>query len=527
MYYLFPLVNHDHNGTGYHQQPNGSVNAQPGELYITNSYVTSVNPDLDASAPPADPNSYTYRVVGTDKFTGLHALAAVPRNVDLSGWVLPAATNGTTLTTADIDNPTYAFRINRPGGAADVPILDKGLFDGREQMAVRVADLDLKAFTQTSTTGKVQIPNASANAIVYASREDAVADTTPTDFLPDPNRRPHGFRLRNGEDLSNNKARTGGLTFVTNNSAYIMGNFNLHSTNGTDRIEEFTATLGDNAWTTSNFYTNRTSGTLNSNFARTATDTWRPAEILADAITILSNSFKDGSVEDTFKDTSTKTSYTNQSRLPGIDTTVKRENTSFVPPSTLPTGRPVWIDRNGNAFTATAAINTLSGWSGITKDTVSSFRSNNGQAASDTYVNATFFSGMAPSRKQQSNGGLPNFVRLTELWAGRILNIQGAFIQFDFSRMATAPFDQDAWESASDLTDDEQIAYYSPPNRRWSYDVGLLYQQPGAAASRFLSLRSPRSEYFRTLPNDDPYITTLRCARRGTNRVFPDEACPA
>ena len=372
-------------------------------------------------------------------------------------------------------------------------------------MAVRVADLDLKTLIADGL-----IP-AGDGVIVYASREDAVADTTPTDFLPDPNRRPHGFRLRNGEDLSNNKARTGGLTFVTNNSAYIMGNFNLHSTNGTDRIEEFTATLGDNAWGTANFYTNRTSGTLNSNFARTATDTWRPAEILADAITILSGTFKDGAVEDTFRpSTDPKTSYMNQVRPAGTISTVQRGDGGTNSPT------PVWMSRNGSAFVGTAEI-TNSTWTSA----------NEGQAAGDTYVNATFFSGMAPSRKQQSNGGLPNFVRLTELWAGRILNIQGAFIQFDFSRMATAPFDQDAWESASDLTDDEQIAYYSPPNRRWSYDVGLLYQQPGAAASRFLSLRSPRSEYFRTLPNDDPYITTLRCARRGTNRVFPDEACPA
>jgi type II secretory pathway pseudopilin PulG len=507
LYYLFPVEDHTHAGTGTHLQPNGTY-TQYGienyaEEYVSNT--TRVN------------GSFTYRIVGVDE------VAAVPRLADLSNWVLPVTTNGTPLTAADIDNSTFAFRINRPSGSADVPILDKGMFDGREQMAIRVSDIDLKALTQTS--GKIQIPDHAGEAIVYATREDAVADATPLDFLPDSNRRPHGFRLRNGADLSKAKARTAGLTFVTNNSAYILGNFNLHSTDGTfaNRIEEFTSTLEDNAWTTANFYTNRTRATLNANFAQTATDTWRPAEILADAITLLSGTFKDGAVEDTFNATADpKTSYMNQIRPAGIKDTVKREDGSDVS-NHGELGSAVWIDRSGSAFVAGA---TDTPGEPIPTSTWTS--SNDGQAASDTYVNATFFSGMAPSRKQQSNGGLPNFVRLTELWAGKILNIQGSFIQFDFSRMATAPFDQEAWEPGATPGNTDQVGYYSPPSRRWSYDVGLAVSQPGPAASRFLTLRSPRSEYFRTLSNDDPYITVLRCAvDDDNNRVFPNETCPA
>ncbi|MFM6623504.1 MAG: hypothetical protein ACKPI9_26765, partial [Dolichospermum sp.] len=71
--------------------------------------------------------------------------------------------------------------------------------------------------------------------------------------------------------------------------AYIKGDFNLHTQ------EEFTQTLAEN-W--SNFYTRTT---FNNNFACrsgdsrfpkcTTGDEWRPANILADAVTLLSGDF--------------------------------------------------------------------------------------------------------------------------------------------------------------------------------------------------------------------------------------------
>ena len=68
------------------------------------------------------------------------------------------------------------------------------------------------------------------------------------------------------------------------------------------------------------------------------------------------------------------------------------------------------------------------------------------EAYSPTQVNAILVSGIVPSRAGQSYGGFHNFPRLLEHWDGKDLYISGAFVQFNFSTSATAPFDQDSWE---------------------------------------------------------------------------------
>jgi hypothetical protein len=114
------------------------------------------------------------------------------------------------------------------------------------------------------------------------------------DFFADPLRRPNGFRLLNGNRLDRQgipaEKNIAGLSFISDNPVYIQGDFNLHSTDGTanNLIEEFTEKLTDN-W--SNFYGR---STLDPRFARPDQDTWRPAEIVADAVTILSDNFCDG-----------------------------------------------------------------------------------------------------------------------------------------------------------------------------------------------------------------------------------------
>mgnify|MGYP003327865723 CR=1 FL=1 len=112
------------------------------------------------------------------------------------------------------------------------------------------------------------------------------------DYVDDSTRRPSAIILINGGKLwrtNSYKEEEKGLTLATNLPAYIKGDFNLHTQ------QEFTQTLADD-W--SNFYTRTT---FNNNFACrtgdsrfpncTTGDEWRPANILADAVTLLSGGF--------------------------------------------------------------------------------------------------------------------------------------------------------------------------------------------------------------------------------------------
>jgi hypothetical protein len=530
--------------------------------------------------------------------------------------VLPYTSNPTgslsPLPTGSPNRPDdRPFAITNPaGGILNVTFLDKGVYNGREQLNARVLDIDLEAITrnQTQTSGGDYWLSADldrqAEGVVYAFREDAVREDEivrpksaiasitsdfcqtlntatprrfnletqancrmlvepnpvatantfrdpplaargvslkPVDFFADPDRRVHGFRLRtasgNPADFSGPATfpstppgpRKVGMTFVTDNSVYIQGDFNPHSTNGTvttaNLLEEFTQKINGAPPIAfgAPFYNDRT--TLNTaSFATLTQDHWRPVEILADAITLLSSSFRDGSVEDGFTKAipaSTTlpgiTSYMNQNR-PALTA----DEPNWVRESTV-AGSPVWIDRNGtyyrnNVATAPAirpfydVYNPDAQW---TEFTDNSQRASNLQRASRTFINATFISGLVPQRPLQGYGGLHNFVRFLEDWNDTVeLFISGSFIQLNFSTNATGPFEHDAWQPGQDPNATTLIDYYRPPQRRWGYDVALLYVPPAPAARRFVNIGAPRSEYYRELPADDPYIANLRCAQQ-------------
>ncbi len=605
LYYLFPLENHDHDGTGYHQQPDGvtlPVATQAAEEYITDAYVQSVNATDDTSV---------FRIVGSDPITGINAIAAVPRSADPTTWTVPAATSTVTALN-DPNAQAQAFVVATPTSRIQVPFLDKGVYNGREQLNARVLDIDIEALTtNTNTTsgGDYWLSadlDKRAEGVVYAFREDAVREdeivrpqsstasiTTdycqglntanprrflletirncsmwvnpdpiasrnifrdpplankgvslkPVDFVADPDRRVHGFRLRtasgNPADFSGTSMdRQVGMTFVTDNSVYLQGDFNPHSTDGSvasaSLLEEFTQKINGTPPIAfgKDFYEKRT--TINTAaFATLANDHWRPVEILADAITILSANFKDGSVEDGFikatpaSDGGGSSSYMNQNRprLAADQTDWVRE---------AGTGSPVWLDRNGTYYSNIAgdiqpfyAPNDANLW---TQFTNGSERRKNLQSATKSFVNATFISGLVPARPKQGYGGLHNFVRFLEDWGNKELFITGSFIQLNFSTNATGPFEHDAWQPIDQTPDgNEQLGYYNPPLRRWGYDVGLLYLPPAPAARRFIDIGTPRSEYYRELPSDDPYIVNLRCAKDGANFVYVESirgTCP-
>jgi hypothetical protein len=341
LYYLFPLGTHNHQGSGQRAQP-------ANEPYIRDAYVSTIaNPGTGSSRvdyEPLDPDE----------------VDLAPKAIGGTGWTLPYASPTAATTryaqTNFIIAPTSAT--DRQGTRIAVGFLDRVLYDGRERLPARVLDVDLGFLRQTAPSGVTNNTWLPKSGIVYAFREDAVREdgfsrpagsvatvasggqtdartiqpissTTPysghndppvgtlgislkaVDYVPDPARRIHGFRVRDGArtrrvlagvtDADNTK----GLSLFTDNPVYVMGDFNLHEALGTeDALEEFrdgdrlwNYNTADAAYTRDEFYNRRA---VDVRFGAPTTDEWRPSELLADAVYILSDDFCDGSALDGF-----------------------------------------------------------------------------------------------------------------------------------------------------------------------------------------------------------------------------------
>ena len=294
----------------------------------------------------------------------VNSVAIKPRNLpgftlnnSSDTWRLPSSLS--VAGTSDNANvPTNI--IQAPSGTTSlvhtpvaVPFLDRAFFDGRQLMLARTLDLDLGMMRSDKTKlagGQRGEPLLPMSGIVYAFREDSVredaiarpAGTTPytmaidpkfpldpaltvstakvtagistksVDNVPDPSRRIHGFRLRNGRQVKRDKGYESigtfkpadnyrGLSFVTDQPLYIQGDLNRHQTGNDDTngtaLEEFTTRIRGTGFNENTFY-NR--ATKDNNFASLANDRWRPTELLADSISILSDNFCDGSISDMF-----------------------------------------------------------------------------------------------------------------------------------------------------------------------------------------------------------------------------------
>ena len=387
----------------------------------------------------------------------------------------------------------------------------------------------------------------------------------PVDFYPDPDRRIHGFRLRNGIDLRRVGATAAvpdpdvdlrGMSFVSDNPVYVQGDFNLHSTSGrrNDIIQEFEQTL-DAGWDADDFY-GRTE--LDDDFARVG-DSWRATEIIGDGVSLLSRNYSgrennlqylDGWIAQgiiggngNFGDRSPFRQLnepSNDFRWVREDGTVRADNdvNHEVPIKISQRGFPVYCSVSNTTLddeapTGTGANQIPDGFDcaamgfeereyGL-RDNALGFRSFDDarqeleDAPNDNYMNMLMVSGTLPSRANQSNGGLHNFPRFLERFGGqRRMWLAGSIYQLSFSTTATGPFDQDSWEPGAQpqagFGPGEDISYYSPPNRLWGYDTALQLVQPAPIAQRFASPSNIRSEFYRELSVDDPYIVNLRCA---------------
>jgi hypothetical protein len=556
-------------------------------------------------------------------------LGITPRTAT-TNWKTPI----TTTSTGRVNSITYN------GTTWYTAFLDTALFDGRQLMNVRTMrlDLDLMRRTpfQTDTSGEshwLPLPDlVSTGSLIYAFREDSqredgverpkntgttwadcdtaaeivtancrmvvtsstpqdppVSSTTgispkPVDFYPDPLRRVNGFWFANGSDLRRLRNDTSayiadqqrGFTFVTPDSLYVQGDFNLHTNDGSTIIEEFTTPLNLTTTASTNWNNFYSRSSLHSDFAReyqqgtttTLADRWRPTELLADAVTILSSTFTAGFLDQGIGDnegtrtTASRNSYrainqpypdtANVNNLRGdtenfASSTWIRENGSTggstdtdlpikisrlnFPMNTTSTSSTDEWGRTGPANTEDfktflenrGVVNSSEGnWND--NSAVAHITDTHGSTATTAYFNATLVQGIVPNQTNQGYGGLPNFPRLMEDWAASgtessgvsTLRIAGALFQLNFNTIATGPFDQDAWEPGAATSTNEYIAYYARPTRAWGFDVGLLYAPPGMVAQRLAINSLTRSEFYRELPVDDPYIEDLLCAKIDT-----------
>lgn len=279
-------------------------------------------------------------------------------------WKLPVFDLATYSTSAQNTPPNRILvpnGTNAIGRLAVIPFLDHAMYEGREWMMTRVMDMDIGMMRRTQPQDQVAsltetAPNDAwlpVSGIIYAFREDSVREdgisrpagtqkltnaTSPTfslqtdpakvtelgvsglsikavDFVPDPERRAYGFRIRNGTQLKRHTSLTTvpekenfrGMSFFSDDPLFIMGNYNLHQTGAEDegdpndpnrRLEELTPRLPDSRPYTESEFFNRPNS--DPDFARSERDRWRPSELLADSVGVLSDNFCDGSIFDSF-----------------------------------------------------------------------------------------------------------------------------------------------------------------------------------------------------------------------------------
>ena len=589
LYYLFPIASHDHSGTlTATATASGGIEAlQPAqEPYVADNNIFNGVDGFN--------EGFTYQVIDDANSDGLadtnglsdptlKLQALVPTaNCGSGGWCLPFRT---AAVSPDPNLSVSALnRIDFDGTDYYVPFLDVGMYDGRQLMLSRVLNLDIDIlrgnFTgatanTNSPSGESWLPNS---GLIYAFREDAIREdaiarpaTTayancdtelellqsvvgcrmdprvprdpplndvtgvslkPVDFVADPDRRIHGFRLANGLRLGR-EGTAEGLSFISDNPVYVLGDFNNHS------VEEFTQPLIDanNAYT--NFYTRTT---LDTRFARAnpndedaiGTDRWRPTEILSDAVTILSETYCDGTIESGLRrrandanidgeicngPSTPRPSFLNSNYISRTDSDYLREDGGFSPPAAGASESPIAVDRDGTIRYVRAGIVSRHGDEGgsyisvTNQSRFSAFQFLNRPA--DTRIDSVIVSGILPTRVGESNGGLHNFPRFLEDWGTGTdipARLRGSLIQLNFSTYATANRDQaDTFDFNNSLAGSENgdFAFYTPPARLWGYDPALQYVPATPVVKRLLGFGNPRSEIFERIDTVDPYIQQL------------------
>jgi hypothetical protein len=130
----------------------------------------------------------------------------------------------------------------------------------------------------------------------------------------------------------------------------------------------------------------------------------------------------------------------------------------YTPPVHKPSPVTAGYSRVASAIAADA-VNILSNaWNDANSLTGQSTR-----VAANTTVNTAIIAGNVPTTTSSYSGGIENFVRFHENWSGKYFTIYGTLASLFNSAQATG-----RWSAAD----------YTPPNRRWFYDINLQDNNP-------------------------------------------------
>lgn len=281
---------------------------------------------LDGSIGAPSTSVIPHGAIYETTFLDARQIKAIHKDVSTAGvetFTNADGVNGNGTGTSTLCYFQYTCTINAAGTVAS-PSTDYELAkETRQPLEIRATVLDINKLRTTTygtaTPQEYLIPNS---GIIYATRDDALPDLSypagitatdtatqrqtkqdtqksqsPVDYKLDPTRRPNAIILINGNPIWRVEAYRDaekGLVLASNLPVYIKGDFNKHTK------EEFNTALATDL---SNFYS-RAASDLNPNFACrtgdprlpncTTGDAWRPASVLSDAITLLSNNFQLG-----------------------------------------------------------------------------------------------------------------------------------------------------------------------------------------------------------------------------------------
>lgn len=243
-------------------------------------------------------------------------------------------------------------------------------YDGREDLGVDLIDVHMDSLRIWSDSQRV---NRSPR-IMYIEFSNPSVNNARNDYM--------AVRLRQGTQLPRSRVSsdTGGLTIVTERPMYVLGDYN--------------------------------------------TTVWRPAALMADAITFLST-----------------------------------------PPN------PAMLNASPAASGVRCATAGVTGWCDVMQTAYAR------RAARPTTVNAAILAGHSPTPCDYARagcgspaygGGLENFPRFLENWSGGVIfRYTGSLVSLYTNRFSTGLWGNTVGGGA----------YYDPPTRQWSFDVNFRFPE--------------------------------------------------